>query len=80
MCMHLKSIPTHIRALGAGVGTSWIRVGAIISPALIGWLLGRTGVATVFCCLAGAALVGALGTYLLVIETRGLSLEEIAES
>jgi putative MFS transporter len=69
--------PTHLRALGTGVGTAWIRIGAILSPALIGWALPHTGVANVFLGIAGAALIGALGTYLLVIETRGRSLEEL---
>lgn len=53
--------PTHIRALGVGLATAWVRIAAIIVPPVVGMLLGNGGVTAVFAFLAGAALTGALG-------------------
>jgi putative MFS transporter len=71
--------PTRMRALGAGVGSSWFRVGSIISPTIIGFLIAKATISEVFLFFAGLALIGAVVRYFLVIETRGRVLEEISQ-
>lgn len=70
--------PTRIRALGAGVGSSWFRIGAIISPMIIGVLVAKASVSAVFLFFGCIALFGVAVTYFFVIETRGRVLEEIS--
>ena len=67
-----------MRALGAGVGSSWFRIATIVSPTIIGFLLSATTISAVFLFFAGLGVAGALVTYFFVIETRGRLLEEIA--
>ena len=70
--------PTRMRALGAGVGSSWFRIATIISPLIIGFLLQTTNIAAVFLFFASVGLAGAAIVYFFVIETRGRVLEEIS--
>jgi putative MFS transporter len=70
--------PTRMRALGAGVGSSWFRIATIVSPTIIGFLLQETTISAVFLFFAGIGLVGAAVVYFFVIETRGRVLEEIS--
>jgi MFS transporter, putative metabolite:H+ symporter len=70
--------PTRMRALGAGVGSSWFRIATIVSPTIIGFLLQTTTISAVFLFFAGIGLVGAAVVYFFVIETRGRVLEEIS--
>ena len=69
--------PTRMRAIGTGVATSWLRIGSAIGPTLVGFMLGRGGVDSVFLMFAAVALVGLLAATRM-IETRNLRLEEIA--
>lgn len=71
--------PTRMRALGTGVTTAWMRIASIVGPLLVGTLITRGGVQAVFGMFATAALVGAVVVFWFVIETRGRSLEEIAQ-
>jgi putative MFS transporter len=70
--------PTRMRALGAGAMSAWLRMGSIIGPLMVGWLLPRAGSDGVFLLFGGAALVGGLAMLLFGIETKGRSLEDIA--
>jgi putative MFS transporter len=70
--------PTRMRALGAGVGSSWFRIATIVSPTIIGFLLQTTTISAVFLFFAGVGLVGAAVVYFFVIETKGRVLEEIS--
>ena len=70
--------PTRMRALGAGVGSSWFRIATIVSPTIIGILLSTTTISAVFLFFAALGVFGAFVTYFFVIETRGRLLEEIA--
>ncbi len=70
--------PTRMRALGAGVGSSWFRIATIVSPTVIGFLLQTTTISAVFLFFAGVGLTGAAVVYFFVIETRGRVLEEIS--
>jgi putative MFS transporter len=69
--------PTRMRAIGTGVATSWLRIASAIGPTLIGFLLGKGGVDTVFLMFAGVSVLGLLAATRM-IETRNLRLEEIA--
>ena len=70
--------PTRMRAFGAGVASSWLRVGAIVAPTLVGLLLAKTAIQFVFLFFALAAAAGAIVTLTCLIETRGRTLEDIA--
>src|SRR3974390_3882390 len=50
--------PTRMRAIGTGVATSWLRIGSAIGPTLVGFMLGRGGVDSVFLLLSVGASVG----------------------
>ncbi|GGO06278.1 MFS transporter [Saccharibacillus kuerlensis] len=67
--------PTSIRTTGAGLAASFGRIGGIIAPFLVGWLISQgvaiTAIFTMFCVviLIGAASVAFLGK-----ETKGTEL------
>jgi MFS transporter, putative metabolite:H+ symporter len=69
--------PTRMRAIGTGVATSWLRVASAIGPTLVGFMLAKGGVDSVFLMFAGVAVVGLIAATRM-IETRNLRLEEIA--
>jgi putative MFS transporter len=69
--------PTRMRAIGTGVATSWLRIASAIGPTLIGFMLGKGGVDTVFLMFAGVAVLGLLAATRM-IERRNLRLERIA--
>ena len=68
--------PTRMRAIGPGVATSWLRVASAIGPTLIGFMLAKGGVESVFLLFAAVAILGLAATRM--IETRNLTLEDIA--
>jgi MFS transporter, putative metabolite:H+ symporter len=70
--------PTRMRAIGTGVATSWLRIASAVGPTLIGFMLGKGGVDSVFLMFAGVALVGLLAATRM-IETRNRRLEEISD-
>jgi putative MFS transporter len=69
--------PTRMRAIGTGVATSWLRAASAIGPTLIGFMLGKGGVDSVFLMFAGVAVLGLIASTRM-IETRNLRLEDIA--
>jgi putative MFS transporter len=70
--------PTRMRAIGTGLATSWLRLASATGPAIVGLMVGSTGIDSVFIMFAVAAVVGAAaGMYM--IETRARRLEEIAQ-
>ncbi len=69
--------PTRMRAIGTGVATSWLRVASAIGPTLVGFMLGKGGVDSVFLMFAGVAVLGLVAATRM-IETRNLRLEDIA--
>ena len=70
--------PTRMRAMGTGLASAWLRIGAIVGPSMVGWILGVSDLSTVFLMFALAGAVGGLVILFAAIETRGRSLEEIA--
>ena len=69
--------PTRMRAIGTGFATAWLRIASAAGPALVGVMVARGGVSTVFLVFAGVSLVGALAATGM-IETRLRPLEAIA--
>jgi putative MFS transporter len=69
--------PTRMRALGTAAGTCWLRLASAAGPAVVGFMMGATGIETIFLMFAGVAMVGALAAWQ-TIETRNRPLEEIA--
>jgi putative MFS transporter len=69
--------PTRMRAIGTGVATSWLRVASAIGPTLIGFMLGKGGVDSVFLMFAVVAIIGLVAATRM-IETRNLRLEDIS--
>jgi putative MFS transporter len=69
--------PTRMRAIGTGLATSWLRIASAVGPALVGLMVNRSGIASVFLMFAGIGVIGALAATRM-IETRGRRLEEIA--
>lgn len=69
--------PTRMRAIGTGLGTSWLRIASALGPATVGVMVGAIGIGSVFWMFAGVSVVGALAASRM-IETRDRRLEEIA--
>ncbi|MCA6123535.1 MFS transporter [Bradyrhizobium sp. WSM 1704] len=72
--------PTPIRTTGAGLASAIGRIGAIVSPILVGYLYPKFGFTGVFGVTTTVLLIGALTVVLMGVPTRGRSLEEIAAS
>jgi putative MFS transporter len=72
--------PTAIRTTGAGLASAIGRIGAIVSPILVGYLYPNFGFTGVFGLTTSVLLVGAVAVVLMGVPTRGRSLEDIAAS
>ncbi len=70
--------PTAVRTTGAGLASAIGRIGAIISPILVGYLYPNFGFAGVFGVTTSVLLLGAAAVVLMGIPTQGRSLEDIA--
>jgi putative MFS transporter len=69
--------PTRMRAMGTGIASSWLRLASAVGPAVVGLLVHKDGVVSVFLMFTGVSLVGMLAATLMT-ETRERTLEEIA--
>ncbi len=72
--------PTRARATGAGATAAFSRLGGILGPIMVGFLLVvfAGDRATIFAVFAAAMIVGAMFVAVLGEETRGKTLEQIA--
>ncbi|UFW46573.1 MULTISPECIES: MFS transporter [Bradyrhizobium] len=70
--------PTPVRTTGAGLASAIGRIGAIVSPILVGYLYPNFGFGGVFGVTTTVLLLGAVTVVLMGVPTRGRSLEEIA--
>lgn len=70
--------PTRMRALGTSWASFWLRVGAVISPIIVGYLLPGYGIKAVFCFFGAIAIVGGFCALLSVVETKEKILEELS--
>jgi putative MFS transporter len=69
--------PTRARALGVGTATAWLRLASMIGPTAVGYMIAG-GLPSVFRMFAIAAIVAAVITAALAIETKGRVLEEVS--
>ncbi len=70
--------PTRFRATGTGWAAGWQRVGGIVAPMALGYILANGGGNFLFfATLSVTLLIGGLVMLLLGYETRGRSLEQI---
>jgi putative MFS transporter len=69
--------PTHLRAIGTGVGSFCLRAAAIATPLAMSRLIEFGKPSLIYAFLAAAAAVGWLVNCLWAVDTRGRSLEEI---
>jgi putative MFS transporter len=69
--------PTAARTTGAGTASAIGRIGAIVSPILVGYLYPTFGFAGVFGVTTAVLLTGAATVILMGVPTRGRSLEDI---
>jgi putative MFS transporter len=70
--------PTRFRATGTGWAAGWQRIGGIVAPTALGYILAAGSSNFAFFALLSATLfVGGLAMLLLGYETKGRSLEQI---
>lgn len=69
--------PTAIRTTGAGVASAIGRIGAIVSPILVGYIFPALGFGGVFGVTTAVLLAGAIAVVTMGVKTKGLSLETI---
>jgi len=71
--------PTHARGVGTAWAASWQRIGGIVAPTVLGFVLGKSTSGIGFFLLIGAGLVvGAIIAWFACFESKGQTLEEIA--
>jgi putative MFS transporter len=73
-----ENYPTHLRALGSGFGSAWVRIASIAGPYVVGFVLPMAGIGPVFVLFGVASIIGGLVCLLFAVETRGRVLEEIS--
>lgn len=67
--------PTSIRSTGAGLATSFGRIGGVIAPLLVGFLVGdKVGISSIFMLFFVTIIIGALAVLFLGKETKGTEL------
>jgi MFS transporter, putative metabolite:H+ symporter len=75
-----EQYPTKIRATGTGSASSFGRIGGLLAPIAIGYLLPDYGFRGIFILTTVVLLIGALSVLILGKETNGKRLEQISYS
>jgi putative MFS transporter len=70
--------PTRIRAFGCSVASAWLRLASAVGPGIVGFLLARKGLPSVFLLFGSVATLGGIVTSIGATETKGRLLEEIS--
>ena len=70
--------PTRLRALGSSIATAWLRAGSAIGPVVVGFMLTRFELGSVFLMFALVSVIGGLAAVLFAVETRERVLEEVS--
>jgi putative MFS transporter len=70
--------PTHLRALGGGVASSWQRGASVVGTTVVGWVLPSFGINAVFVMFGLFVLMGAIVAFFFAIETRAQVLERVS--
>ncbi|GAA1205314.1 MFS transporter [Prauserella alba] len=81
ICLYLYTAelyPTRMRALGISLGGAWNRIGVILGPVVVGWLVGVGATPPVVFAVFGAVGLTAALVALLGEETTGKRLEDIS--
>ena len=73
-----ENYPTQLRALGVGIGNAWLRAASVVSPFIVGWMLGNGGVDSVFIMFAIVLVFGGVVCALLATETKERVLEDVS--
>jgi hypothetical protein len=73
-----SAICERIRALSTGITFLWNRIGTILGPPLIGYVLQTDGLNADFLMLGSLALVGAVLMLLFGVETRRRVLDDLS--
>ncbi|WP_379134362.1 MFS transporter [Paenibacillus sp. sgz500958] len=67
--------PTAVRSTGSGLATSFGRIGGIIAPLLVGYLVERSvGIGSIFMMFFVTIFIGATAVFFLGKETKGMEL------
>lgn len=69
--------PTRARAIGVGTATAWLRLASMIGPIAVGFMI-ATGLQSVFLAFGLLAVLTAIITALLAVETKQRILEEVS--
>jgi MFS transporter, putative metabolite:H+ symporter len=71
--------PTHIRALGVGMGSAFLRIGSSLGPGLIGAIAAdRRSIGWVFVLFCVITVGGGVICSMFAVETKGRVLEELS--
>jgi MFS transporter, putative metabolite:H+ symporter len=71
--------PTHIRALGVGVGSAFLRIGSSLGPGLVGAIAaGHRSIRLVFVSFCVIAIAGGVICSMFAVETKGRVLEDLS--
>jgi len=71
--------PTHIRALGVGIGSAFLRIGSSLGPGVVGAIAaGRHSMSWVFVLFCVTAIAGGVICSMFAVETKGRVLEELS--
>ncbi len=70
--------PTQLRALGGGVASAFQRAASMAGPLVVGFILPRYGINSVFVVFGLFSLMGCLVTVFFAIETRAQVLETLS--
>jgi putative MFS transporter len=69
--------PTHMRAIGTGAATCWLRIASFAGPVLVGYLVDTAGTGWMFLAFAASGAIGAIAATRMV-DTDNRRLEELA--
>lgn len=70
--------PTRLRAIGAGLGSAWLRIGSMAGPLIVGTVILKGNIAPVFLAFAIVSTITAIITMLWAPETSGRRLEDLS--
>jgi putative MFS transporter len=69
--------PTHMRAIGTGAATCWLRIASFAGPVLVGYLVDTAGTGWMFLSFAASGAIGAIAATRMM-DTDNRRLEELA--
>lgn len=72
--------PLRIRGIGTACAMSSGRIAGVISPFVVGLLIGAQNVALMWWLMGGCEVIAAVMSLWLAIETRGVNLERLSEA